>query len=55
MINAMNGNASIEDGYGYIPVTHTVTLGEIANLVLNAILEPQKFPCMKEYYEYWEI
>lgn len=32
-INAMNGKASIEEGYGFIPLTHTVTLGEIARLV----------------------
>ena len=32
-INAMNGNASIEEGYGFIPVTHTIKLGEIAKLI----------------------
>lgn len=32
-ISAMNDNASMEDGYGYIPVTHTVKLGQIAKLI----------------------
>ena len=32
-INAMNGNASIKDNYGYIPVTHTVKVGKIAELI----------------------
>ena len=32
-INAMNGNASIEENYGYIPITHSVKLGEIAELI----------------------
>lgn len=35
LINAMEGNASVKDGYGYIPVTHTVTLGEIAELIFK--------------------
>lgn len=32
-INAMNHKASIKDNYGYIPVTYTVKLGEIAELI----------------------
>lgn len=34
-INAMNGNASIEENYGYIPITHSVKLGEIAELIIK--------------------
>ena len=33
LINAMNGEASLKDNYGYIPITHTVKLGEIAELI----------------------
>lgn len=32
-INAMNDKASIKDNYGYIPVTYTVKLGEIAEVI----------------------
>lgn len=32
-ISAMNGNASIENNFGYIPITHTVTLNQIAELL----------------------
>ena len=32
-INAMNNNASILNNYGYIPVTYTVKLGKIADLI----------------------
>ena len=32
-INALEGNASIDSDYGYIPVTHNVTLGQIVELI----------------------
>ena len=32
-INAMNGKASLKENYGYIPITHTVKLGKIAELI----------------------
>ena len=53
LINAMNGNASIKDNYGYIPVTHTVTLGEIADLILGfkKSRENLQIPDMKNEFE----
>lgn len=53
LINAMEGNASIKDGYGYIPVTHTVTLGEIADLILKfkKSREDLQIPNMKNEFE----
>lgn len=34
LIDALKSNASIDgSGYGYVPVTHTATLGEIADLI----------------------
>ena len=53
LINAMEGNASIKDGYGYIPVTHTVTLGEIAKLILKfkKSREDLQIPNMKNEFE----
>lgn len=32
-INAMSGKVSMQEEFGYIPVTHTVKLGEIAELI----------------------
>lgn len=32
-INAINNDVNIEEGYGFIPVTHTVQLGKIAELI----------------------
>lgn len=53
LINAMEGNASIKDGYGYIPVTHMVTLGEIAELILKfkKSREDLQIPNMKNEFE----
>lgn len=53
LIDAMNGNASIKDGYGYIPITHTVTLGEIAELILKfkKSRENLQIPNMKNEFE----
>ena len=53
LLNAMEGNASIKDGYGYIPVTHTVTLGEIAELILKfkKSRENLQIPNMKNEFE----
>lgn len=53
LIDAMEGNASIKDGYGYIPVTHTVTLGEIAKLILKfkKSREDLQIPNMKNEFE----
>lgn len=53
LINAMEGNASIKDGYGYIPVTHTVTLGEIEELILKfkKSREDLQIPNMKNEFE----
>lgn len=53
LINAMNDNASIKDGYGYIPVTYTITLGEIAELIMNfkKSRENLQIPNMKNEFE----
>lgn len=53
LINAMNDNASIKDGYGYIPVTHTITLGEIAELIMKfkTSRENLQIPNMKNEFE----
>lgn len=53
LINAMNDNASIKDGYGYIPVTYTITLGEIAELIMKfkKTRENLQIPNMKNEFE----
>ncbi len=52
-INAMNGKASIEEEYGFIPVTHTVKLGEIAKLIegFRESRETLQLPNMKDGFE----
>lgn len=34
-INAMDNNASMDDNYGYIPVTHSIKLGELAKMIIK--------------------
>ena len=52
-INAMNGKASLKDNYGYIPITHTVKLGEIAELInkFKNSRENLQIPNMKNEFE----
>lgn len=52
-INAMNGQASIKDNYGYIPVTYTVKLGKIADLInkFKEIRENLQIPNMNDEFE----
>lgn len=52
-INALNGKASIEDNYGYIPVTHTIKLGELANLIksFRTSRENLQLPNMEKPFE----
>lgn len=53
LINAINDNVNIKDEYGYIPVTHTITLGEIAELILKfkKSRENLQIPNMKNEFE----
>ena len=44
-----------EEGLLTITETKIIFENKIANLVLKAILEPTKFPCWKEFSEYWEM
>lgn len=52
-INAMNGKASLKDNYGYIPITHTVKLGEIAELInkFKKSRDNLQIPNMKNEFE----
>ena len=52
-INAMNGKSSLKDNYGYIPITHTVKLGEIAELInkFKNSRENLQIPNMKNDFE----
>ena len=52
-INAMNEKASLKDNYGYIPITHTVKLGEIAELInkFKKSRENLQIPNMKNEFE----
>ena len=52
-INAMNGKASLNDNYGYIPITHTVKLGEIAELInkFKKSRDNLQIPNMKNEFE----
>ena len=52
-INAMNDKPSVEDNYCYIPITHTVKLGKIAELIMS-FKESRKslqIPNMKDEFE----
>lgn len=52
-INAMNGKASLKDNYGYIPITHTVKLGKIAELInkFKKSRDNLQIPNMKNEFE----
>lgn len=52
-ISAMNGKVSQKDKYGYIPVTYTAKLGEIAKLIINfkKSRENLQIPNMKNEFE----
>lgn len=41
LIRALNGQASIKNGYGYVPVEYKITLGEIADLI-NSFYESRE-------------